>query len=75
MANGNCVYKVCIYTGNMESRESRCIYTTSKQSKAEAYLHSYLREHPEVCKAYIEREFTRQSMRDRKSRYYEDEND
>ena len=72
MSNGNCIYKVVVYTGGMYSHDTRTIYTTSKESNAERFLHAYLKEHPEVQKAYIERSYGRQSGRDAKHMREED---
>ena len=59
MSKGNCTYDVVVYIGNFSSHDTRVIYTTSKESNAERFLHSYLKEHPEICKAYIERSYRR----------------
>ena len=72
MSKGNCIYNVCVYTGGFTSRESKVVYTTSKQSNAERFLHEYCRQHPEVCKAYIERSYGRNIQRNAK-RLREDE--
>lgn len=66
MSKGNCIYKVCVYVGGMSSHEVKVVYTTSKMSNAERFLHEYTKEHSEVCKAYIEREYTRDSRRNAK---------
>jgi len=66
VAKGNCIYRVCVYIGNMHSQESKVVYTTSKLANAERFLHEYTREHPEVCKAYIERSYARESRRNAK---------
>lgn len=57
MAKKNYLYTVVVYVGGLASHDSRVVYTCSKESDAEKYLHKYLREHPEVCKAYIERAY------------------
>lgn len=72
MGKGNCVYKVVIYVGDFYSHDKRVIYTSSKMSKAEEYLHDYCRSHPELSKAYIERSYGREEMRNAK-RHYDDE--
>lgn len=72
MSKNNCIYNVVVYVGGMSSHDTRVIYTTSKQSNAESFLHAYTKEHPEVCKAYIERSYGRQAGRDRK-RFREDD--
>ena len=72
MAKGNIIYTVVVYVGDFSSHDRRVIYSTSKQSQAEKYLHDYCKEHDEVSKAYIERSFCRQAQRDAKRRY-EDE--
>ena len=73
MAKGNCIYKVVVYVGDFTSHDTRTIYTTSKQSKAEEYLHDYCKEHPEVTKAYIERSYGREAMRNEKRRFDDEE--
>ena len=72
MSKGNIIYLVVKYEGDINSHETRVIYTTSKESQAEKFLHAYLKNHPEVCKAYIERRFSRESVRDAKRRREED---
>ena len=72
MAKGNCVYKVVVYVGDFASHDTRVVYTTSKESKANTYLHDYLKSHPEVNKAYIERSFGREAMRNAKRSYEDD---
>lgn len=66
MGKNNCTYKVCVYVGGMDSYNAKVVYTTSKQSNAERFLHQYTREHPEVCKAYIERSYGRDARRNAK---------
>ena len=66
MSNGNCTYKVVIYVGGIESHDRRVIYTTSKESNAEKFLNEYLKRNPDVCKAYIERSFSRKDRRSAK---------
>lgn len=73
MAKGNCIYKVVVYVGDMTSHDTKTVYTTSKQSKADKFLHDYCKEHVEVCKAYIERSYSRESIRNEKRRYEDDE--
>ena len=63
MSKGNCIYKVCIYVGGFESHDFKVIYTTSKMANAERFLHEYTDQHPEVCKAYIERSYGREELR------------
>ena len=72
MSKGNCIYNVVVYIGDFSSRETRTIYTTSKQSNAEAFLAEYLREHEEVNKAYIQRSYDYNAKRNAK---YMREND
>lgn len=55
MAKGRMIYTVVVYVGGLDSHETRAIYTCSKESDAERFLHKYVKAHPEVCKAYIER--------------------
>ena len=59
MSKGNMIYSVCIYVGDFDSRETRVIYTASKESDAQKYLHDYLRKNPDVQKAYIKRKYSR----------------
>lgn len=66
MGKGNCLYNVVIYVGGLSSRETRTVYTTSKESNAERFLHSYLKEHEEVQKAFIERTYGRDTKRNAK---------
>lgn len=66
MSKGNCIYKVCVYMGGYDSHDARVVYTTSKQTNAERFLHEYCEEHPEVCKAYIERSYGREAQRNAK---------
>lgn len=66
MSKGNCIYKVCVYVGGINSHESKVVYTTSKMSNAERFLHEYLDEHSEVCKAFIERSYGRDTKRSAK---------
>lgn len=63
MSKGNCIYNVFVYVGDMSSHNAKCVYTTSKQSEADKYLHDYIKKHPEVQKAYIERSYGRQNIR------------
>lgn len=63
MAKGNCLYQVCVYEGSMSSYDKKVVYTTSKESEAERFHHSYLKEHPNVCKSYIERSYGRDTRR------------
>ena len=73
MSKGNCIYNVVVYIGDFSSRETRTIYTTSKQSNAERFLAEYLRDHPEVNKAYIERSYDYVSKRNAKRMREDDE--
>ena len=73
MSKNNCIYKVVVYNGGMDSHDCKVVYTTSKQSKAEEYLHDYCKQHDEVCKAYIERSYGREALRNQKRRYDDDE--
>ena len=57
------MYNVVVYVGDMSSRDVRVIYTTSKYSNAEKFLHAYLKEHTEVCKAYIDKFYGRGDKR------------
>lgn len=57
MAKGNMLYKVVVYVGGLSSHNTQVIHICSKESEAEKRLHEYIKGHPEVCKAYIEREF------------------
>lgn len=66
MAKGNCIYNVVVYVGGMMSQDCRVIYTTSKMSNAERFLHAYVKDHPEVCKCYIERTYGRADKRNAK---------
>ena len=66
MAKGNMLYKVVVYVGGLSSHDTRTLYTCSKESDAEAYMHKYLKEHPEVCKAYIERDYNTRLERNRR---------
>lgn len=66
MSKGNCIYNVVVYIGGFESHDRKVVYTTPKESKANEYLHKYMREHEEVCKAFIERSFNRAEMRNAK---------
>ena len=73
MGKGNCLYQVCVYEGDMSSHCKKVVYTTSKESNAERFLHTYLKEHPNVCKSYIERSYGRDSRRNAK--YMREDND
>ena len=73
MSKGNCIYKVCVYLGGLDSRDAKVVYTTSKMSNAEQFLHAYTREHPEVCKAYIERSYV--YSRERNAKYMREDED
>ena len=73
MSKGNCIYNVVVYIGDFSSRETRVIYTTSKQSNAERFLAEYLREHEEINKAYIERSYDYASKRNAKRMREDDE--
>ena len=72
MSKGNMTYEVVIYIGGFDSKETRVLYTTSKEKDAERYLHTYLRSHPEVSKAFIQRSYSRNVQR-RVKRFREDE--
>ena len=63
MGKNNCVYKVVVYIGSFESHERQVVYTTSKMSNAERFLHDYCDKHAEVSKAYIERSYGRDMKR------------
>ena len=63
MSKGNMTYNVCIYVGDFNSRETRVIYSTSKESNAQKFLHDYMRKNPEVQKAFIERRYSRNEDR------------
>ena len=63
MSKGNCIYKVCVYTGGYASHTTKVIYTTSKMANAERFLHEYVEKHPEVQKAFIERYYGRDIQR------------
>ena len=65
MSKGNMIYDVVVYEGGLASQDTRVIYTCSKESDAEKYLVKYLDEHPEICKAYIERSFNRRLNRNK----------
>lgn len=73
VSKGNMMYNVCIYVGDFDSKEVRVIYSTNKESKAQEYLHDYLRNNPEICKAYIERKYSRNE--DRRSKYMREEDE
>ena len=66
MSKGNCIYNVVVYSGGMDSHDCRVVYTTSKESNAEKFLNDYLKKNPNVCKAYIERSYSRQDRRNAK---------
>lgn len=66
MSKGNCIYNVVVYVGGLSSHDTRIIYTSSKESNAERFLHAYLKEHEEVCKAYIERSYGHEAKRNAK---------
>ena len=66
MAKKNYLYTVCVYVGGLASHDCRVVYTCSKESDAEKYLHAYLKEHPEVFKAYIERTFNMRLKRNQR---------
>ena len=66
MSKGNCIYNVVIYVGGMDSHDVRVVYTTSKQSNADKFLNDYLKKNADVCKAYIERSYSRQDRRNAK---------
>ena len=72
MSKGNMLYSVVVYVGGLSSHDTKTIYVCSKESEAEEYLYAYIKEHPEVCKAYIERDFNRRLNRN-KCDYIEDE--
>lgn len=72
MSKGNMTYNVCVYVGDFDSREVKVVYTTSKESSAQKFLHEYLRKNPDVSKAYIERKYSRNEIR-RSKRMREDE--
>ena len=66
MSKGNCIYSVCVYVGGFNSHEVKVVYTTSKMANAERFLAQYTRENPQVCKAYIERSYGRETKRSAK---------
>ena len=71
MSKGNITYNVCIYVGDFDSRETRVIYSTSKESNAQKFLHDYMRKNTDVQKAFIERKYSRNEMR--RSKYFREE--
>ena len=73
MSKNNCIYNVVVYVGDFMSHDRRTVYTCSKQSKAEQFLHDYCKDHEEVTKAYIERSYGREALRRCKHDYEEDE--
>lgn len=73
MSSGNITYKVMVYVGDFGSHEVRCVYTTNKEKNAEKFLHEYLRTNSDVCKAYIERSYSRNEIRRFKRMREEDE--
>lgn len=73
MSKGSCMYSVYVYVGGLSSHDVKKIYTTSKQSDAEKFLHAYTKKHEEVCKAYIERSFGRSDLRKAKRMREEDD--
>ena len=72
MSKNNCIYNVVVYVGDFYSHDTKIVYTTSKMSNAEAFLNKYTKEHPEVCKAYIERSYDRNARRNAKHMREED---
>lgn len=74
MSKGNIIYNVVIYVGDFDSKERRVIYSSSKESNAQKFLHDFLRKNDDVCKAYIERIYSRQAGRERKH-FREDDED
>ena len=66
LAKGNCIYNVVVYVGGLDSQQTKVVYTTSKMANAERFLHEYTSKHSEVCKAYIERSYSRQDRRNAK---------
>jgi len=70
MAKGKMLYQVVVYVGDFYSHDTKTVYTCSKESGAEKFLHKYLKEHKEVCKAYIEKSV---NMRLHRNRYELDE--
>ena len=72
MSKGNCIYNVVVYVGEFTSHDTKVVYTTSKESNAERFLHGYLKEHPEVNKAFIERIYGRAEKRNAKYMREED---
>lgn len=73
MAKGNMIYSVVVYIGDFMSHDTRVIYTCSKESQAQRYLHTYLKSHPDVSKAYIERSTSRHTLRETKRMREDDE--
>lgn len=71
MSKGNMMYNVCVYIGDFDSKEYRVIYSSSKESKAQDFLHEYLRKNPNVCKAFIERKYSRNE--NKRSKYLREE--
>lgn len=59
MSKGNILYSVVAYVGGLESRETRVLFRSTKESEAEAYLYGYMDTHPELTKVYIERTYVR----------------
>ena len=66
VSKGNCIYRVVVYVGEFTSHDTKVVYTTSKESNAERFLHAYLKEHTEVNKAFIERTYGRTEKRNAK---------
>ena len=65
MSKKNFIYKVVVYIGGISSHDCKVIHIDSKESEAEDFLHNYLKNHPEVCKAYIERAFNKKLNRNK----------
>lgn len=56
----NILYRVYVYVDDDSgtlSRDTRCVYETTKRDKAEKFLSKYLKTYPDVTRAYIERFF------------------
>ena len=59
------IYKVVVYVGDFTSHDRRVVYTTSKESDAKKYLFDYMKDNPDISKAYIECDYNRRLNRNR----------
>ena len=48
------IYRLFVYIGDIESTFCKCVYKSTEYKRIENFIQSYLNEHPNCCKYYID---------------------